>query len=257
MKGNKILIFLVMLSIIMPIFPFISTVEAAAPTITTNDATGVQTTNATLRGTITNDGGANFRYEYCADSPSGDYDAMIWGYAQGCNAQIFTVGTVGANLVHTIQAVSLPLQRIGSPGDVAVSIRAVSAGKPTGSDLSLGLTNGNTLPASGYEWRTTTLSPVGAPWTVAIGTPYAVVVKCSNTGAGNAVYWNGENSNVYTGGTMLSSTDNGATWTISSGIDMKFKEYGNGCNASFNYGTTTGYGTNTAVQPKVTSNTVS
>jgi hypothetical protein len=56
MRKTPVILLVITLSLIMP---FTQITKAAAPTITTNNATGVQETNATLQGTLTADGGKN------------------------------------------------------------------------------------------------------------------------------------------------------------------------------------------------------
>ena len=103
-----------------------------------------------------------------------DHAAGIYGrYWKG---QTFTIGNTGANENHNITSVKLKLFRQGSPGMLTVHIRATSGGKPTGSDLTSGTTDGNTLTtAYAGEWREIALTP----YELSANTQYAQIVQTS------------------------------------------------------------------------------
>ena len=77
MNYRKTLTYYIILSLLFCLIPLSSNVLAAAPTVTTDDATGVEETTATLHGTLTDDGGVasntGFNYglttEYGTDAP--------------------------------------------------------------------------------------------------------------------------------------------------------------------------------------------
>jgi len=246
-KLNSVCMILVfLLSVLIPFEEF---ADAASPTISTNNVTGISTTNATLQGTITNDGNSSFKYEHF--DRAGDfpvlYDHSGWG------GQSFTT-----TASYHIKTIGLKLYRSGSPGIVTISIRATnpSTGKPTGSNLSVGTTNGNTLTTSTVgEWRNISMS--WYLWSSSI--KYAIIVSISTVSPDEIGWQSNKTSGIspdYAGGNPL-YYPYGSSWVVLSGYDKLFRVYGDGCNASFQYGTTTGYGTTTSNQTKFTGNTVS
>ena len=160
-------------------------------------------------------------YEYydTGDDSSASVVGVTW------RTQTFTVGTVGANEDHDITSVKLLLYRSGSPGTVTVSIRATDRdGKPTGSDLTNGETDGDTLPTgSPYEWREITLKSCQ----LRAKTKYAIVVRAPHGDVINCIYWRGDRTSpTYTGGSAGTSSDSGSTWTMDTTTDYLFEEYG-------------------------------
>ena len=73
-----------------------------------------------------------------------------------------------------LESISLVLYRQGSPGTLTVRLYATSSGVPTGSALSSGTTNANTLTTDyNGEWRTITMSD----YTLVKGTLYAITLQ--------------------------------------------------------------------------------
>jgi hypothetical protein len=155
--------------------------------------------------------------EYWNTGDNGQYDfyGVYW------RAQTFTTGAAA----HTITSVKLLLFRSGSPGTVAVSIRAVDgSGHPTGSDLTSGTTDGNTLPtASPYELREITLTE----YQPATSTKYAIVVRVPSGNASNKLRWRTDGNNEYSGGGFEQSSDSGSSWAAVQSIDGLFEVWGN------------------------------
>jgi len=147
-------------------------------------------------------------------------------YLQGATwyTQTFT-----AEQNHQVTSVKLYLCKYGYPGTVTVSIRATdSSGKPTGSDLASGTTNGNTLPqyGTGDEWRQVALSPT---LSLTQNTKYAIVVRAPTGDASNEVCWNASyfgDGDLYTGGAMYESTNSGANWNEEWWWDGSFQIWG-------------------------------
>ena len=153
------------------------------------------------------------------------HDNYDYIYGAKWRAQTFTVGNTGANENHNITSVKLLLYRVESPGTVTVGIRAVDDdGKPTGSDLTSGTTNGNTLPTgSPYEWREITLTS----YTLQASTKYAIVFRVPNGDSSNSCVWRRDASSpTYTGGSKCYSLNSGSTWTTDTFNDFMFEEYG-------------------------------
>jgi hypothetical protein len=150
-----------------------------------------------------------------------DDDSASTVYGVYWRAQTFTVGSVQ----HTVTSVKLKLFRGGSPGTVTVSIKATNGnGHPTGSDLTSGTTNGNTLPTDPrYEWREITLTE----YTLSANTKYAIVVRAPSGNISNYLRWRADSSDpTYTGGNFESSSDSGSSWTAYTGYDMMFEVWG-------------------------------
>jgi len=137
------------------------------------------------------------------------------------DAQTFTIGSVGVNCGHNITSVKLLIARVGSPGTITVSIRATSGGLPTGSDLTSGSINGNTLSTSA-TWVEIPLTS----YELSKSTAYAIVVRATSGDASNYVSWTRSSSSTYAGGQMCESSDSGASFTGSSSYDFAFEEYG-------------------------------
>jgi len=98
-------------------------------------------------------------------------------------------------------------------------IRAVdSYGKPSGGDLSIGTTDGNTLPPNyQQEWREIYLTPC----LLLAGVKYAIVVSA----IASQVAWRADKSSpTYSGGSSAYSNNSGAAWTLTS-ADQLFEEY--------------------------------
>lgn len=152
-----------------------------------------------------------------------DNGAAVW--MDNWFGQSFTVGTVSDNEDHIITKVKLKLYRIGSPGTVYVSIRNVDEnGLPTGSDLSTGTLDGNTLTTEEPgEWYEIEMSE----YTLQAGTKYAIIVRAPDTGWEANVIWRLDSTSpTYAGGCLLRSLDGGNSWDSWSDYDFMFEEYG-------------------------------
>jgi hypothetical protein len=158
-------------------------------------------------------------YEYYNTGDDG-IDAV---YATRWMGQTFTVGAVG----HTVTSVKLKLARNVDwpPGTVTVSIRETVGGLPTGGDLTVGTTNGDTLPVSPtYEWREIALTE----YTLSANTKYAIVIRIAGGTASYKVNWRLDlSSPTYDGGNLTYSTDGGGTWFSVTSEDFMFEVWGN------------------------------
>ncbi len=154
-------------------------------------------------------------YEYL-NTGEDDYGAI---YGANWAAQTFTPATA-----HRITSVKLMLVRAGSPGDITVSIRATDGtGHPTGADICSGITNGNTLPESGYgEWREITLTPA---FNFKAATKYAIVVRALGATLGNHLSWSWDTEGGYAAGNGETSINSGGTWTAQT-YDFMFENWG-------------------------------
>ena len=119
-------------------------------------------------------------------------------------AQTFTTVTA-----YTLSSVKLLIHRVGSPGTITVSIRAVDGNsRPTGADLTSGTINGNTLTTdSNGEWKGIALTS----YVLTASTEYAIVVRASSAnGSTNILRWN-TGTNSY--GESSDSSDGGSSWS--------------------------------------------
>ncbi|MCJ7759591.1 hypothetical protein MUP59_00410, partial [Candidatus Bathyarchaeota archaeon] len=163
-----------------------------------------------------------------------DDDESTVMYDINWTAQTFTTGATA----HTITSVRLLLYRGGSPGTCIVSIKAtnVTDGHPTGSDLTNGTIDGNSLtdnPAGVWYRITFTEYMLNA------STKYAIVVQAPDGNAyNNALYWLIDSTTpTYADGIFEYSFDSGSTWT-SNNEDLMFEVWGTGA-VLFSFGLTT------------------
>ena len=179
---------------------------------TTNN-TGNCAVDVTIQGTdLTN---TTVYEEYLDSSQTNNIYDVLW---QG---QTFT-----PSISHNVTSAWLMLARAGSPGTVTVSIRATSAGKPTGGDLCSGTTDGDTLTtnATECEWRQFTFS---SGYYLSADTQYAIVARAIAGNTSNWAYFKCDyTSPSYAGGTKIYSGDSGVNWTTESNGDTTFMEYG-------------------------------
>jgi len=162
---------------------------------------------------------------------TGDDDGAS-SYYDRWTGQSFTIGNVGTNVSQYITSVRLKLYKTGNPGAVTVSIRAteLSGGPPpnvpipTGSDLTTGTTNGDTLTTdTAGEWRNITLTH----YALTKGVTYAICIRAVSGDTDNRVYWRcNSTSSGYAGGHIHLSTDSGSTWSYYDTIDAIFELYG-------------------------------
>lgn len=186
-----------------------------------------------VRAYATNDAGTSYSSEINFTTRTGQarlYESLttptndvgsVYGAAWG--AQLFT-----PSVAHPIIKVRLKLYRTGSPGDLTVSIRAVSGGEPSGGDLCYGTINGNALTTdTDGEWVEIEFDLGTIQDLLAASTQYAIVLRAPSGDASNSVVFRGENSGVYyTGGYRCTSSDSGSSWTQYGSLDILFEEWG-------------------------------
>jgi hypothetical protein len=143
----------------------------------------------------------------------------------GWRAQTFT-----ASASYTLSSVELRMYRNSgnTPGVITVSIRATDgSGFPTGDDLCIGTTDGDSLPIvfilSEAEWRNVKFN---VPIILSSGTKYAICVRTTENSASDTAMWVSDNTDSYAGGRDVNSTDEGVTWSFP-GIsnDLLFRTY--------------------------------
>lgn len=152
------------------------------------------------------------------DSYTTGADGGAATYLNAWIAQTFT-----ASSSYSIGSCVLYLKRVNNPGTFTVGVYATSSSKPTGSALTIGTIDGNTL-STDYAWVdiifTTSVS-------LTSGTEYALVCDArsspDNT-QGVYVGYDGSSPSYATGAYCL-STNGGSTWTQYTNYDLQFKTY--------------------------------
>jgi len=161
------------------------------------------------------------------------YDTGDDNGGSGAWASFKLCQTFSSSVPFTIISVKLLLYKTQSstgPGTVTCGIYATtgSPAYPTGSALTSGTTDGNTLPTgSPYEWREIDFS---SSYSLSANTTYAIVVQASGGNSGNAVWWRCDASSpAYSGGMYGRSLSSGAWGTGQMDItkDNMFRIYGN------------------------------
>lgn len=124
--------------------------------------------------------------------------------------------TPGGN--HTIRGVRLALYGSGV-GTITVSVRATTAGLPSGSDLASGTLDGSQLGSS-WDGKVYDIS-LGAGTALTAGTTYSIVVRA----ASGTLNWRSSAAG-YIGGQKCNSTNAGSSWTADATRELLFAEYG-------------------------------
>jgi len=142
----------------------------------------------------------------------------------GMYDQTWTCQTFTTKVKQQITSISSKMSRVGTnPGTYTVSIRATSAGEPTGGDL----TTGTLSPTTGVgyldndEWIKISVTP----YTLQANTMYAIVGRCSSTDSSQYLRWSMKYANVYDNGEIGSSINGGSAWTMNASVDAAFKIY--------------------------------
>lgn len=131
---------------------------------------------------------------------------------------------IKANTGHTLTGLKLPLFRVLDPGDVTVSIQALSGGDPDGTDLSV-ITFDAVDRLGIVEPPVPLVAIVMPPVVLTVTVSYAIVIRAQGD-ASNLVGWNLDGSTPgYTDGNREDSADSGASWSAQA-ADFCFEEYG-------------------------------
>lgn len=108
----------------------------------------------------------------------------------------------------------------GTTPNLTLSVRATSAGLPTGADLASATIPGFSSGAGTYYSAT-----FGAPATLTSGTQYALILRPVAAPSVGGYFWIRASPSSYANGQRVISTDNGVTWTADSTRDFNFKAY--------------------------------
>jgi hypothetical protein len=135
-------------------------------------------------------------------------------------AQSFTAGISG-----TLQGVAIDVTAIDPSLVARIQIEAIAGGVPSNVVL------GQARAASG-DLAVTTVIPFSTAIPQVAGQQYAILVDYPEAppfvdGIENTASWNGSDGNLYPGGTLLSTFDNGTTWQSfeSDGFDLHFQTF--------------------------------
>jgi len=130
--------------------------------------------------------------------------------------------TFTTDAAYTCTSVKIKLYKSNNPsGDVTVSLRATSAGVPTGDDLAsatVACSEITTTPGAWHEfvWD----SPVQLDGS----TQYAIVIKALDADSDNRIFSRCDGSSpTYSGGTGIDSSTGGSSWTVESAYDTMFE----------------------------------
>jgi hypothetical protein len=109
-----------------------------------------------------------------------------------------------------------------TPPNLTLSVRATSAGLPTGADLSTATIPGSTFASGAITSFTATF---GSPTTVTSGTQYALILRPVSAPAGSGYFWIRSSPSTYASGSRMISADSGGTWSADTTRDYNFKTY--------------------------------
>jgi hypothetical protein len=109
-----------------------------------------------------------------------------------------------------------------TPPNLTLSVRATSAGLPTGADLTTATIPGSAF-ASGASvtFTATFVTPVA----LTSGTQYALILRPVSAPAGSGYFWIRSSPSTYANGSRVLSADSGATWSADTTRDYNFKTY--------------------------------
>src|SRR5206468_1901910 len=109
-----------------------------------------------------------------------------------------------------------------TPPNLTLSVRATSAGLPTGADLAT-----VTVPGSAFASGATTTftASFGSPATLTSGTQYALILRPVSAPAGSGYFWIRSSPSTYASGSRVLSADSGSTWSADATRDYNFKVY--------------------------------
>jgi hypothetical protein len=134
-------------------------------------------------------------------------------------AQSYTAGITG-----TLQGVAIDVSAIDVTQVARIQIEAIAGGVPSNVVL------GQARAARGGDLSISTVIPFSTAIPQVKGQQYAILVDYPEAppfvnGIENTASWNGSTGDLYPAGTLLSTFDNGATWTsfASDGFDVHFQ----------------------------------
>jgi len=231
------------------IFQYPSVLGATAPSVTTNPASGVEETNVTLKGSLTDDGSEDCSvwFEYGTDIGYGDKTSNqtlntgsghveYMNYTDGTaeynvNSDTWRGQTFTTTTECNITNIVFEMRKIGNPGEFTVEFFNVDVNEdPTGAPLGHKDINGSNLTTD-PEWYNISLNHTVH---LSASTMYSFVVDAQDGDASNRVYFGVDATNPYAGGNVKLSSDGGSSWTDST-ADMDFVLINNNTGSSVGY----------------------
>ena len=148
------------------------------------------------------------------DGQTNIYSTTDWGGQTFTTPKTFTTNRVD---------VYLRKQSAGVVGNCNVTIRATTAGLPSGADLFSGSMVGDSLSETTFGYYQFYQS---TPVTLTTGTVYAVTVSAPTATGAHYIWWGRDGSSPsYSGGQMCYSADGGTSWTGDNTKDHLFRVY--------------------------------
>jgi len=180
---------------------------------TLTNAQKAYTLEPKIKVTFTNP--TDTRYEY-----SQQYDADYDICGDEWLTQTFTPQTS-----HVLKVLKLYMHRLSYGTDFVVSLKNTdAAGEPTGADLISVVVPGLTPRQPPGGWIEVNL---GVGHEVLQGTLYAIVIRSTENIPEQAIrWWAKTGGSVYPNGQGGTSSDGGETWTMYTGLDFAFEEWG-------------------------------
>jgi len=138
----------------------------------------------------------------------------------GVNWESQTFTTTAA---YTITGVNFKAKRTGTPGTITASVRATSAGLPTGADLASCTWDGDDMTTAtagawyGCEFATTTA--------LSNATVYALVIRATAGDGSNSIDWRYYSGAGYANGQRAYSSNSGSSWTADATDDYSFHTF--------------------------------
>src|SRR5882724_1288016 len=108
----------------------------------------------------------------------------------------------------------------GTTPNLTLSVRATSAGLPTGADLATATIPGFSS-ATGAHYTAT----FGSPATLTSGTQYALILRPDTAPSAGGYFWIRSSPSTYANGQRVLSSNSGTTWSADSTRDFNFRAY--------------------------------
>lgn len=149
--------------------------------------------------------------DYYAELP----DQGVAVYGVNWTAQTFTTENN-----YPMSGISVRTYRVGNPGLVTISLRAVAAGVPTGADLVSGSKTGNDFTTwDEGDWVDIAYT---SDYDLVAGTTYAIIVRAVAGDVNNYVVLRYVNAGTYDDGQKCDSNNSGVAWSADTGKDTLF-----------------------------------
>ena len=153
---------------------------------------------------------------------TGDNGSSVQNAVNDWESQTFTPSEN-----YDIISVKIKIYRQNTPGTITVEIQETTGGEPNGSVLAIGTINGNAIQET-YQTAIFEEITFGTSYTLVNGTKYAIVIKASTASGSNILYWRLDSTSpTYAGGSRLSSTNGGSSWSEDTSRDFMFETWGN------------------------------